>query len=111
MMTSTAKIIAAIGALNIAASDAAAAQAMRSLLLLKLRLVREAISDPMVELDWTAGASNPPEPPNPTLRMLVTIGAKSQVLLRAPFLVDRACRVAGIPPPGWSPPSTLFTNK
>ena len=51
MITSTAKIIAAMGALNMAASDAAAAHAISNLLRLKFRFVREAISEPMVELD------------------------------------------------------------
>ena len=82
--------MAATGALNIDEREAAAAQAMRSLRRLKFRLVRDAISEPIVEPDCTAGASNPPEPPNPTERILVTTGAKSHVLFRAPFLVESA---------------------
>ena len=100
IITSTAKMRAAIGALNIAAKDAVAAQAINNLRRRKLRFVREAISDPIVAPAWTAGASKPPEPPNPTERILVTTGAKSHVRFRAPRLVDSAWSVAGIPPPG-----------
>ena len=100
MITSTANRSAAIGALNMAAKEAVAAQAMSNLRRWKFFFVREAISEPIVAPACTAGASRPPDPPNPTDKMLVTTGAKSQVRFKAPRLVERACKVAGIPPPG-----------
>ena len=111
IITSTAKIRAAIGALYIADKDAVAAQAISKRRRRKLRFVREAISEPIVAPACTAGASSPPDPPNPTENMPVTTGAKSQVRLRAPLLVDSAWSVAGIPPPGWSPPRIFLTNQ
>ena len=102
MMTSTAKTMAATGALNMAAKDPAAAQPINKRRRRKCRRVCEATSEPMAAPACTAGASKPPEPPNPTDKMLVTTGANIQVRFMRPRLVEMACNVEGMPGPGWS---------
>ena len=55
MITSTAKIIAATGALNSAAKEAEAAQPIKSILRLNARFVCRPISDPMAAADCSEG--------------------------------------------------------
>tara|TARA_B110000444_G_scaffold259191_1_gene302157 strand:- start:1993 stop:2454 length:462 start_codon:yes stop_codon:yes gene_type:complete len=90
IMTSTAKIMAAIGALKMAAREAAEAHPIKSRRLRKFLFVWFAISEPIVAPACTAGASNPPEPPKPTDKTLVTTGANSQVRFNTPLRVESA---------------------
>ena len=110
MMTSTANTMAATGALNMAAKEPAAAQPMRSSRRRKCLRVWEATSEPMAAPACIAGASSPPDPPNPTESTLVTTGANIHVRFMRPRRVEMACRVDGIPGPGCSPPKTRCTT-
>ena len=103
MMTSTANTMAATGALNMAAREPAAAQPMSSKRRRKCLRVWEATSDPNAAPACIAGASSPPEPPNPTDNTLVTTGANIHVRFMRPRRVEMACKVEGMPGPGWSP--------
>ena len=111
MMTSTANTMAATGALNIAANEPAAAQPINKSLRRKCFLVWDATSDPTAAPACIAGASNPPEPPNPTDKMLVTTGANIHVRFMRPRLVEIACNVDGMPGPGCSPLSNFRTTQ
>ena len=110
MMTSTANTMAATGALNIAAKEPEAAQPMSNRRRRKCRRVWDATSEPMAAPACMAGASNPPEPPNPTESTLVSTGANIHVRFMRPLRVEMACKVEGMPGPGWSPPSTRWTT-
>ena len=100
IITSTAKIIAATGALNKAASEAEAAQPMSNMRRLNVRLVCRPISDPTAAADCNEGPSNPPDPPSPTESELVIKGANIQVRLILPCRCDSACKMLGTPGPG-----------
>ena len=78
MMTSTAKMMAATGALKSAASEADAAQPINSKRRLNVRLVCLPISEPMAAADCSEGPSKPPDPPNPTESELVIKGRTSR---------------------------------
>ena len=110
MMTSTAKMMAATGALKSAASDADAAQPINSKRRLNVRLVCLPISEPMAAADCSEGPSKPPDPPNPTESELVINGANIQVRLMRPWRWDKACKMLGTPGPGCSPRSQFRTT-
>ena len=90
MMTSTAKMMAATGALKRAANEADAAQPINSSRRLKVRFVCLPISEPMAAADCNEGPSKPPDPPSPTDRELVINGANIHVRLMRPWRWDKA---------------------
>ncbi len=68
--TSRAKTMAVIGALKMAANAAVEPQANNNVVVLALRLKSRAKLEPMAEPVKTIGASNPTEPPKPTVNVL-----------------------------------------
>ncbi len=71
--TSIAKMMAAIGALKIAAIAPAEPQANNRIVFLADKLNERARLEPMADPVSTIGASSPTEPPNPTVMELATI--------------------------------------
>ena len=81
--TSIAKTIAAIGALKIAAMAPVAPQANNKICERVSSLNILPMLEPIAEPVYTIGASNPTEPPKPTVNVLAT--KELQVLCRAIF--------------------------
>ena len=72
-ITSMAKITAPIGAPNIAEIAPAAPQPIKSALFFAFRCIKRPTLEPMAEPVTTMGASNPTDPPKPTVRVEVMI--------------------------------------
>ena len=86
--TSMAKTIAATGALKTAAIAAVQPQAKRRVVFLVFKLKSLDKLDPIAEPVNTIGASNPTEPPKPTVSELATIDEYTLCPLNLPLLLE-----------------------
>lgn len=86
--TSIANTMAATGALNTAAIAAVQPQAKSSVVFLAFKLNNLDKLDPIADPVSTMGASNPTDPPNPTVNELATMEEYILWLLNLPLLLE-----------------------
>src|SRR5665648_911058 len=97
MITSTAKTIPAMGALKIAAIDAAEAHPSIKITYLYSRRKNLLNCDPIAAPVDTVGPSSPTEPPNPTVNAEVITDENVLCLLMNLFLFEMPYSTFGIP--------------